>query len=511
MLAAPEKERVRPGTYVLVFAASAAILFILHAAWLTLPYFWDEAGYYVPAALDVYHHGAIIPTSVPPTVHPPGVPTYLAVLWRIVGFHHAATRGAMLLIAALGLAASFLLAIELSKEARGFPAIFAAMLLCVSPLFVSQAILAQLDMPAMAFTTCALLLFLQDRVRLAAAVCVALVLSKETGVLAPALFGLWLAKERRWRDAAWFAAPLAVLGAWMILLWWKTGHWSGSTGFLNYNVAYPLHPFRLAADLGRRLYYVGFANLHWLGLIAIALAWRNSKLFRSREWRVAGALALGHIALVTLLGGAVLERYVLPSLPIVYAAMAAALSLLPRAPRLALSGALLAGVGAANFINPPYPFPYENNVTFASFAQAQHDAAETLDLSYSGAHITTAWPLSIELTRPELGFVRAPYPAPEELADFSAETIRRLDWRKVQVLVVFSRDWDPGHSLLHIPTLDRVWRKYFGYAPPASPAELDSLIPFPLLQEVHRGSQWAFVYVNPAILPFRPSRLANVR
>ena len=386
MLAPPARDGARPITYVLVFAACAALLFILHAAWLTLPYFWDEAGYYVPAALDVYHHGAIVPISVPPIIHPPGVTAYLAFFWRIAGYHHATTRGAMLLIAALGLAASFLLAIALSKAARGFPAILAAMLLCLSPLFVSQAILAQLDMPAMAFTVCALLLFLQDRIRPAAAVCVALVLVKETGVLVPVLFGLWLAKEKRWRDALWFAAPIAVLGGWVLLLWSRTGHWSGSTGFAAYNLSYPLHPVRLAADLGRRVCtYMGFANFHWLGLIAIVLAWRRSDLFQRREWRVAGVLALSHVALVTLLGGAVLERYVLPSMPILYAAMAAALSLLPRTPRLALSGALLAGVGAANFINPPYPFPYENNVTFASFAQAQHDAAETLDISYPGA------------------------------------------------------------------------------------------------------------------------------
>ena len=71
--------------------------------------------------------------------------------------------------------------------------------------------LAQLDAPAMLFTSLALLLFLQDHVRAAAAVCVALVLVKETGAVVPSCSRSGSLRERRWRDAAWFVAPLLVL------------------------------------------------------------------------------------------------------------------------------------------------------------------------------------------------------------------------------------------------------------------------------------------------------------
>jgi hypothetical protein len=332
---------------------------------------------------------------------------------------------------------------------------------------------------------------------------------KETGVLAPLLFAAWLIHEKRWRDAYWFAAPLLALGAWVGWLILKTGHWSGSPGFMDYNLSYPLHPVRIAANLARRIYYLGFANLHWLGLIAIAAAWRSSPLFRSRAWRIAGSLALGHAVLVTLLGGAALERYLLPSLPIVYAGMAASLSLLPRMPRLALSGALLAGVAAANFVNPPYPFPYEDNISFSYFAQAQRDAAETLDIWYPGAQVTTAWPLTNELTRPQLGFVHAAYPSPRELPDFAATTLVRVDWSKVQVFVAFSRDWNPRISLIRLPGIERVWREFFGYEPPASREQVRAIVPFPCAEEIHRGDQWADVYVNPAVVVGKPSRFAS--
>src|SRR5258708_36962812 len=116
-----------------------------------------------------------------PNVHPPGVMIYLAVFWHLFGYSIEATRIAMLLFASFGVLVTFLLAIELARDAAGAPAFTVLALLCVSPLFFAQAMLAQLDMPAMCFGLLGLLLFLQDRFRLSALACAALVLTKETG------------------------------------------------------------------------------------------------------------------------------------------------------------------------------------------------------------------------------------------------------------------------------------------------------------------------------------------
>src|ERR1700685_2543872 len=116
-------------------------------------------------------------------------------------------------------------------------------------------------------------------------------------------------------------------------------------------------------------------------------------------------LLAAHVARATALGGAVLERYLLPVLPVLYTAMAAGLSLFPRTPRLICSAALLAGVAAGIFINPPYPFPYEDNLAFADFVHLQSEAAAYLNRWYPGARVTTVWPLTLELSRPELGYV----------------------------------------------------------------------------------------------------------
>ena len=186
MIAAPARRRhIRPETYLFFLVLFGLVVFLSHAPLLHLPYYWDELGQFIPAALDIFHGGAWIPHSTVPNVHPPGVMAYLAAFWTVAGCAPFQTRIAMLAVASVAVLIAFLLAIELSRNVLGAPAFIAVFLLCVSPLFFAQAMLAQLDMPAMLFTCLALLLFVQNKVRPAALACTALVLVKETGLLAP--------------------------------------------------------------------------------------------------------------------------------------------------------------------------------------------------------------------------------------------------------------------------------------------------------------------------------------
>jgi hypothetical protein len=496
---------VRPSAYTILFLLFASVILLTHLTWLDLPYFWDEAGYYVPAALDLFHGGSPVPHSVSPLIHPPALSVYLAAIWSVAGLHSQSTRCAMLLVAAGAALVSLLLAIQLLRDARGTPAFLAAGMVCLSPVFFAQAMLAQPDMPAMLLTALALWLFLRERIVLAAAACVALTLVKETGIVAPILFGAWLAGERRWRDAAWFIAPLAALGAWIVVLLHVTGYWAGTTAFVDYNLSYPMHIMRIAANTLRRVYYLFFANLHWIGAFAILFAWRTSRIFRSRNWRIAGSLAIAHTATVTLLGGATLERYLLPVLPILYSAMTAGLSLFPRKPRFICSAALLAGLTAGIFVNPPYPFPYEDNLAFADFVRLQSEAADYLSHWYSGAQVATVWPLTVELARPELGYVGSRL-AVDPLPDSAAETLRRLDWPKVQALAVFSRNSDPQFSPLRIEPVRRLWQALFGYAPPATEEEVRRIVPYPVAANWRRNGQWMDIFLNPGQRLSPPSK-----
>jgi len=491
-----ERRRISPETYLYFWALFAFVAFLTHAPLLRLPYYWDELGQFVPAALDIFHSGAWIPHSTLPNVHPPGVMVYLAAFWSMAGCAPLQTRIAMLLVASVAILVAFLLAIELCRNVPGAPAFMAVILLCASPLFFAQAMLAQLDMPAMLFTCLALLLFLQERTRLAATVCVALVLVKETGLIVPLLFGAWLMYEKRPREAAWFLLPGLALGAWLAVLAHGTGHLFGNSEFTRYNLYYPFHPVRFAFALGRRLYYLFFQDFHWIGTIAILLALKArvppGNLFSTRSWRIAWLLIGIHVLFLSAVGGAMLERYLLPVLPIVYTAMVAAISAYRPALKVACQLALIAGLIAGNFWNPPYPFPFENNLTFTDFVKLQQAAAEFLERNYPGVRVATVWPLTSALSRPEFGYVSRALPV-HSLPDFTASSVDKLDWHDARIFVLFSRMWDPEWSWTRIELVRKIWRRFYGYEPELSIMDMRSRPAAPLAHWSRRGL-WIEVY-----------------
>ncbi|MEO6922697.1 MAG: glycosyltransferase, partial [Bryocella sp.] len=90
-----------PLLIVLAFAAVA----LAHLTLLHLPYYWDEGGYYIPAALDFYHRWTLIPEFT--NAHPPLPNVVLGLVWHAVGFHILATRLTVCVFAAAGLIAVF--------------------------------------------------------------------------------------------------------------------------------------------------------------------------------------------------------------------------------------------------------------------------------------------------------------------------------------------------------------------------------------------------------------------
>src|SRR5580700_11852419 len=106
----------------LLLAAFALLVFVAHLRYFGLPYFWDELGQFVPAALDILREGAWIPHSTVPNAHPPGVMAYLALVWRAAGYSIAATRLSMLALAAAAVVFTFMLGEKLAGRA---PAILA--------------------------------------------------------------------------------------------------------------------------------------------------------------------------------------------------------------------------------------------------------------------------------------------------------------------------------------------------------------------------------------------------
>jgi len=488
--------RIRPDTYLFFFVSFALVIFLTHAVYFDLPYFWDELGQFVPAALDIYHDGAWVPHSTVPNAHPPGVMAYLAGIWRIAGYSIPATRIAMLLLASLAALCTFLLAIHLCRGLEGAPAFTPLLLLLLDPLFYMQSMMAQLDMPAMLFTVLALLLFLQDRHMAAALACTALVLTKETGALLPLILGATLLFDlTRAKYAVFYLAPFVVLAGWFFVLWRATGQLFGDAGFTHYNLGYAMHPVRASICFVRRIYYLFIDDFRWAGTLAIAFAWTKTRLYRNRAWTVTWLFIAAHVVMVSLFGGAELERYLLPVLPLVYIAMAAAWSVLRPSLRHASLAVVAAGLLAGLFFNPPYPFPFENNLAMVDFVELHHSAAEFLQKNYPSKTVYTAWPLTAALRNPAFGYVEKKLNA-AETSDLRFSTLSALDPKGVDVLVLYSRTWEPDWGVLQVPEVAHFLRHFYQYERQMNADEVHQHFGLDLRKRWTQRGQWVEIYAR---------------
>src|SRR5215469_5285883 len=169
------------------FVLFAVLLIVSHAPLLRLPYFWDEAGYYIPAARDLLA-GSLIPHSTPSNAHPPLVLAWLALGWKIFGQHPIVTRSTMLLLVAFSLVGFLRLARTVSNNAV---AVASTSLMAVYPVFFAQSSLAQIDLPAAGLTFWALEAYVRRRSTAMTLWFSFAALAKETAILIPIALFLW--------------------------------------------------------------------------------------------------------------------------------------------------------------------------------------------------------------------------------------------------------------------------------------------------------------------------------
>ena len=131
-------------------------VYLTHLTLLRLPYYWDEAGYYIPAAYDFFRTGDVIPSTTLANAHPPLPSLYLALWWKS-GFTPTVTRTAMCLITAIALLAVYRLAILLNG--RPWVAATTTLLTAIYPVWFAQSTLAHADMFAAAATLWGLVFF----------------------------------------------------------------------------------------------------------------------------------------------------------------------------------------------------------------------------------------------------------------------------------------------------------------------------------------------------------------
>ncbi len=209
----------------MIFPVIFAALYATHFSLLRLPYYWDEAGYYIPAAWDFFRTGSLIPITTLSNAHPPLPSIYLALWWKASGFAPEVTREAVLVAASFALTAVWRLALTLAGSAQ--VAFWTVVLTALYPIWFAQSSLAHADIFAAACTLWGLVYALPPQSRkswAAAAWFMAAALSKETAIAVPVTLAVCSALQarraqapmrvRHLRDAAWFASSILPLVAW---------------------------------------------------------------------------------------------------------------------------------------------------------------------------------------------------------------------------------------------------------------------------------------------------------
>ena len=499
--------------YLSAYALLFTFLFVTHAPLLRLPYFWDEAGYYIPAARDLLLTGSLIPFTTHSNAHPPLVMLWLAFWWKFSAFAPAVTRTAMLMVAAFALLGLW----RLSRDVAG-EAVAVATVVCTAlyPVFFTQSSMAHLDMMAAAFTLWGLAMYVERRPVATIVFLTLAPLAKETAIVTPMALLAWellcpllggeLQSEptclyRSRRHALSFLLCLVPLVLWFGYHHHRTGFYLGNPYYLRYNLQATLTPLRIVLALLIRLWHVfGYLNLFLLTLGAL-FAMTQSPLRESdgtlrpriaiNVQLVFAAVLLANVLAESALGGAVLARYMLPVLPLVI--LVCVSTMRRRIRRWTWWIAITCAAFVAQlFVPPPYRIAPEDTLLYRDYVLLHKQAADELSAKYSHARVLTAWPASDELTRPFLGYVKQPLSV-VRIDNFSPLEIERAAQATGQfdVAYLFSTKWVPPHPLLEGLAFGKPLQvRFFDYHEDLSPQRAADILEGRTAMYRKRDNEW---------------------
>ncbi|HEY6349863.1 MAG TPA: glycosyltransferase family 39 protein [Candidatus Angelobacter sp.] len=490
----------------LAFAIIFAFIFAAHAAVLHLPFFWDEAGFYVPAAYDLAHSHSLVPVTTVDTSHPPLSAAYLALWLSWTGWKPVVARIAMLLLAAFALTNVFLLARRIANTAVAVASTIATALY---PVFFVQSSLTHADLTAAAFSLWGIRMAVERRMWTSQLAFTLAVLSKETAIFTPLALAVWEfffspaagSRATRFLRSAIYLIPVLPLAAWLLFHHYATGRFFGSPEFYQYNVAATLSPLRFVVAFGIRLWnLLGFMNMLALTAAMLAAMWFPAVVDNGvgRE-RISipiqiqfAFIMLANLAAFSLLGGALLTRYLLPLYPLVI--MIGMSTLRRRIGRWEWPAALvIICFVLALFFDPPYRISPEDNLTYKDFVELHVDAGNFLEQREQGKAVLTAWPASDELTRTYLGYVKQPLPlvtvqnfTPAEV--FKARTMRA----QYQAAYVFSTKYIQP-TWFHSKTVENLSQRYFDDHADLPPETIADLLGGKIVFLERKKAEWVAV------------------
>jgi hypothetical protein len=347
------------------------------------------------------------------------------------------------------------------------------------------------------------------------------VLSKETAIVTPLALTLWeatlLLQYRnqpitRRNHLQWLIAlltPIAPLTAWYAYHKHRTGFIFGNPEFLRYNATANLDAYRIALCLWHRLLHLT-AHMNMfvpvvctVAAMLIPIAAINHRQPIARPaLKAIGIVLLANWIAFSVLGGALLTRYLLPMYPLIL--LICVNTWRRRIPQrwLLIAALSTAAFLSAIWINPPYAFAPEDNLTYRDMVVLHQRAVRLIDLKYPAATVLTAWPATSELSRPELGYTNHPVKT-TALQNFSMEEIQKAaaDPGDYDTALIFSTKWEPPANRVNLGRRNESSdTKYFDFHRDLSPAEVAALLHGEIVWQAQRKGEWAAVLHFPRIV-----------
>lgn len=470
-----------------------------------MPFFWDEAGYYIPAAYDIAHFHSVFPRTTIDAGHPPLSAAYLALWFTLSGWKPVVARIAMLLLAAFGLTNVFLLA---RRVANVGVAVAATIATALYPVFFAQSSLAHADLTAAAFTLWGIRLGVERRLWWSQLAFSLAVLSKETAVVTPIALAVWEfflspepgANSEKLRRAAVRLFPFVPLGAWLLFHHYETGRFFGDEQVYQYNVANAMVPLRFLVAFGIRVWHLlGFMNMLALTAAMVAAMWFPAVVDSQGErQRIAipiqlqfALIMLAQLVTFSLVGGALLARYLLSAYPLVI--IIGVSTLRRRIARWEWPMALVViAFVLALFFDPPFKLAPEDNLTYKDFVELHVRASHFLQQHEQGKTVLTAWPATDELTKTYLGYINKPLPV-VAVDNFTVEEVFKARAMRAhyQAALIFSTKYDQPTWLGH--RIDNLTRRYFDYHSDLPPELIANLLGGKIVFLERKRAEWVAV------------------
>jgi hypothetical protein len=499
-------------------------VYLSHITLLRLPYYWDEAGYYIPAAYDFFRTGSLIPSTTLSNAHPPIPSIYLALWWKASGFMPAVTRVAMCLVTSIALLGVY----RLSRILSDRPQVAAAttLLTFLYPVWFAQSTLAHADMFAAAGTLWGLVFVFaamhhppEERQRAApaaaAAVCFALAaLSKETAIVTPLAIALWLGfralrspPEQRnvhLRLGLSLLTPVLPLLAWYAYYRYRTGYVFGNPQYLRYNAISTLEPLRILVALAHRILQLT-AHMNMFvpvlcalgAMVLLPVPERDGSLrphISRSDQAILYVVLAANVLFFSIIGGALLTRYLLALFPLVL--LICVSTLRRRVPYWWATVGLAAGAFLIGLnVNPPYKFAPEDNLNYVDVIRLHQQAIRQILIHNQGSTVLTAWPATDELTKPELGYVRKPLRV-VKIDNFSLSVIQQAAASNANFTVcfAFSTKYDPPRQWLSLGAFnERLDTRYFDFHRDLEPEAIAQLLGGSVVWSAERNGEWAAV------------------